>query len=138
MKLKSSRSAAGNAQVLLPKLAQKYFKAGRKAADGKRSPKQLHGFRLITKQFRYSLELFRPVYGPSMDLRLAALRGLQHVLGKLSDYRSARELLGSDKSLDSKIEHAMNEQLKEFHKEWMKFDTEGELKRWKAYLARSR
>src|SRR5258707_9546452 len=123
MKLKSSRSAAENAAILLPRLAEKYFKAGHKAADDKRSAKQLHGFRLITKQFRYSLELFCPIYGPSMDRRLAALRGLQRVLGKLSDYHSARALLGSDKSLDAKIERAMKNQLKEFHKQWVAFDT---------------
>src|ERR1700682_1410987 len=88
MKWKPSRSVIENASSVLPKLVEKYFKSGRTAADGKRSPKELHRFRFRTKQFRYSLELFRPVYGPSLDRRLNSLRGLQAALGKLSDYHS--------------------------------------------------
>jgi CHAD domain-containing protein len=136
MKLKSSRTAAENAKVLLPKLAEKYFKSGRTAAEGKRSAKELHGFRFRTKQFRYSLELFRPVYGPSLDRRLSSLRGLQSVLGKLSDYHSVRTMLAGDKAMEAKIERAMKKTLKEFRKQWASFDSEGQLKRWKTYLSR--
>ncbi len=137
MKLKSSRNAAENARVLLPKLAEKYFKAGREAAaDQERSPKELHRFRLATKRFRYSLELFRPVYGSSMDRQLKSLRGLQNVLGKLSDYHSVQTLLASDKTLETKLEHATKRKLKEFRDLWAAFDSNGACERWKAYLAK--
>lgn len=136
MKLKSSRSAAENARVALPKLVEKYFKSGRKAVDEKRSPRQLHGFRLRTKQFRYSLELFRPVYGPSLNRQLDALRELQSVLGQLSDYHSVRTLLADDKGLAEKIERATKKKLKEFRKQWARFDSPGQLQRWKTFLAR--
>ena len=134
MKLKTSRNAAENARVLLPKLAEKYFKAGRNAAEGDPSPKKLHGFRLATKQFRYSLELFGPLYGATLKRRLGALSGLQSVLGKLSDYRSVRTMLEGDKTLEAKLDRASKKKLKEFREQWAAFDTEGQLKRWKAYL----
>ena len=56
MKWKPSRSVIENARSVLPKLVEKYFKAGRRAADGKRSPDELHQFRIKTKRFRYTLE----------------------------------------------------------------------------------
>jgi CHAD domain-containing protein len=136
MKLKETRNAAENARLLLPKLAEKYFKAGRKAAEGDPSPKKLHGFRLATKQFRYSLELFRPLYGAKLDRKLRTLGELQSVLGKLSDYRSARTLLEGDQTLEEKLDRARKKKLKEFREQWAAFDTEGQLHRWKVYLER--
>jgi CHAD domain-containing protein len=136
MKLKPTRNAAENARELLPKLLEKYFKAGRKAAKGEHSQKKLHGFRLATKQFRYSLELFRPLYGPRLERKLSSLSKLQSVLGKLSDYHSVRTLLAGDKALEAKLDRATKKRLKEFREQWAAFDTEGQLKRWKSYLAR--
>jgi CHAD domain-containing protein len=136
MKLKTTRNAAQNARILLPKLAEKYFKAGRKAAEGDASPKKLHGFRLATKQFRYSLELFRPLYGAKLDRKLGALSELQSVLGKLSDYHSVRTLLDGDKMVEAKLDRASKKKLKEFREQWAAFDTEGQLERWKTYLKR--
>jgi CHAD domain-containing protein len=134
MKLKPSKSAAVNARALLPELLANYFKAGRKAAEGKPSLKKLHGFRLATKQFRYSLELFRPLYGAGLDKKLTALSGLQGVLGKMSDYRSVRTLLAGDKALEAKIDRATKKQLKAFHEQWAAFDSGGQFKRWRVYL----
>jgi CHAD domain-containing protein len=136
MKLKTTRSAAENAKELLPKLLEKYFKAGRKAAKREHSPKKLHGFRLATKQFRYSLELFRPLYGPKLDRKLSALSELQGVLGKLSDYHSLRTVLAGDNALEAKLDRATKKTLKEFREHWAAFDTDGQFRRWKAYLAR--
>jgi CHAD domain-containing protein len=136
MKLKTARNPAENASVLLPKLLEKYFKAGRKAAQGKQSPRKLHGFRFATKQFRYSLELFRPLYGPKLDRKLSALSELQGVLGKLSDYHSVRTVLAGDKELEAKLDRLSEKKLREFRARWAAFDSEGQLKRWRTYLRR--
>ena len=56
-------------------------------------PEELHGFRLETKRFRYTLELFRPLYGPNLDRYLKALRELQGALGKVSDYQAIQRVL---------------------------------------------
>ncbi len=135
MKLKPSQSAVENARLVLPKMARKYFEAGRKAIDGKRPPEELHGFRLETKRFRYTLELFRPLYGPTIDRYLKALRELQSALGKVSDYQAIQRVLPNDSDLQAKIEHALKGKIKDLRHSWKAFDSEGQLKRWRTYLA---
>jgi CHAD domain-containing protein len=135
MKLRPSQSAVENACVVLPKMARKYFEAGRKAIDGKRPPEELHGFRLETKRFRYTLELFRPLYGPTMDRYLKALRELQSALGKVSDYQAIQRVLPNDSELQAQIEHALKGKVKDLRHSWRAFDSEGQLKRWRTYLA---
>jgi CHAD domain-containing protein len=134
MKWKPSGTAAESAHKALPKLAQKYFKAGRQAANGKRSAKELHRFRIATKEFRYSLELFRPVYGPSLERHINALRELQSVLGKLNDHHTLKPFFKGDKALKAKLDAAMEKHLGQFHEQWKKVDADGALKRWKAYF----
>ena len=136
MKWKSTLSASANAHSRLPKLAENYFAAGRKAA-GKHSPKALHRFRISTKQFRYALELFGPVYGASLKRRLKALHKLQDALGKISDYQSILELLDGDRATAARIEQAIKRKTKDFRREWKEFDTDGQLKDWKDYLGRA-
>jgi CHAD domain-containing protein len=136
MKLKPSRKATETARTVLPKMAEKYFKAGREVAEGTPSPKELHRFRIATKRFRYSLELFRPVYGSSLERQLDALRKLQNILGKLSDYHTMQSMFTNDKSLDAKLQRAANKKLKEFHERWKAFGSPLQLRRWKSYLAR--
>jgi len=135
MKLKPAHSAADNARLVLPKMARKYFDAGRKAIEGKRPPDELHGFRLKTKQFRYTLELFRPVYGPNLDRYLKALRELQGALGKVSDYQAIQRVLSNDRELKKQLEHALKGKVKDLRQSWRAFDSEGQLKRWRTYLA---
>jgi len=134
MKLDPQQSAAVTARVLLPKMARRYFEAGRKAVDQKRPPEELHAFRLETKRFRYTLELFRPLYGPNLDRYLRALRELQGALGKVSDYQAIARVLSNDAKLMIEIERAMKIKLKALRRTWRDFDSEGQLKRWRAYL----
>jgi CHAD domain-containing protein len=135
MKLKPSQSAAENARVVLPKMARKYFEAGREAIEGKRPPDELHGFRLKTKRFRYTLELFRPLYGPTLDRHLKALRELQGTLGKVSDYQAIQRVLSTDRELRKIIEHSLKAKVKDLRRSWRAFDAHGQLKRWRTYLA---
>lgn len=135
MKWKPSQSVIENANNVLPKLVEKYFKAGRKAADGKRSPKELHEFRIETKAFRYTLELFFPVYGTRLENELEPVRKIQSALGKLHDYYIITEMLGDDQGLQVKLQRRTKKKLKEFHEQWAEFDSKGELKRWKTLLA---
>ena len=135
MKWKPSRSAIENARNVLPELVDDYFKAGHKAADGKRSPKELHEFRIETKRFRYTLELFHPVYGTRLERELDPVRELQSVLGKLHDYHIIGKMLDDDQALQAKLQRRATKKLKEFHEQWAKFDSKGQLKRWKTLLA---
>jgi CHAD domain-containing protein len=135
MKLNPADSAGESARILLPKMARRYFEAGRQAVDSKHPPEQLHDFRLETKRFRYTLELFRPLYGPNLDRYLKALRGLQGALGKVSDYQAIGRVLASDRELKSQIERALKSKIKELRRCWRAFDSPGQLKRWRTYLA---
>ncbi len=136
MKWKPTGTAAESAKELLPKLAQKYFEAGHKAADGKRTPAQLHKFRIATKKFRYTLELFEPVYGPSIERHIDSLRELQNILGKLNDHATLEPLLKGDKELKAKLEEAMEKHRSHFYEKWKALDTDGALRRWKTYFRR--
>ncbi len=124
-----------NARRLLPKLAEDYFESGRQAASKKKSPKALHRFRIETKRFRYSLELFRPIYGPSLDRRLrcaARTAGLVGLGERLPDhYASCWRAI---RSLEAKLDGALKREIKNFRRLWREFDSEGELQRWKNYL----
>jgi len=134
MKLKPSQSVAENAREVLPKMARKYFRAGRDAVSEKRPPEELHQFRLQTKQFRYTLELFRPVYGPQLDRYLNALRTLQSALGKVSDQQAIQRVADGDRVLQSLIREELKKKVKDLRNEWRAFDSEGALKRWRTYL----
>lgn len=135
MKLKPSQSAAENARMVLPKMARKYFDAGRKVIGSERPPEELHAFRLETKRFRYTLELFRPLYDAELDRYLKALRELQGALGDVSDYQAIGRVLASDRELKKQIEHALKGKLKDLRQSWKAFDSEGQLKAWRTYLA---
>ncbi len=136
MKLKPGHTAAENARVVLPKMARKYFEAGRKAIDGKRRPDELHAFRLETKRFRYTLELFRPLYSPTLERYLKALRELQGALGKVSDYQAIQRVLSGDHAVKKEIEQKLKVKLRDLRHTWRAFDADGQLKRWRTYLAR--
>lgn len=135
MKWKPTQSAAQSARELLPKMARRYFEAGRVAMDRKHPPEELHAFRLETKRFRYTLELFKPLYGPTLDRYLGALKELQSALGKVSDYQAIGRVLAKDRTLKTEIEHATKGKMKELRRNWRAFDSPGALKRWRTYLA---
>jgi CHAD domain-containing protein len=135
MKLKPALSVAENAREVLPKMARKYFRAGRDAMEEKRPAGELHAFRLQTKRFRYTLELFRPVYGPQLDRYLKALHELQGALGKISDYQAIQRVVDGDRALEAQIRHVLTRKVKDLRHEWRAFDFDGQLKRWRTYLA---
>jgi len=85
--------AHANAAEALPALAEGFLAAGDKAARAETSDAKLHAFRLAVKEFRYTLEAFRPFYGPAMDRHIARVRQIQNVLGTVNDCRATADLL---------------------------------------------
>ena len=120
------RTAAENASEKLPGLAREYFAAGRKLESGDASFQMLHRFRLFTKRFRYTLELFRPCYGPGLALRIEGLQTLQQHLGEINDCAATRELLleRDDLSpvqcdwLDGNLQRLAKARIAKFQKHW--------------------
>jgi CHAD domain-containing protein len=125
-----------NLREELPRLAKEFFQAGRKATETKRSWKQLHKFRLAGKEFRYSLELFRPVYGKELEERLDSLRKLQRYLGEMNDCVAGVKLLkhmdGPEKAI-KQLKRQRRSRLAAFQRNWRKFNVEEDS--WVKYLA---
>jgi CHAD domain-containing protein len=69
----------------LPRIAAQFFAAGRAAAQPGATPPELHAFRLTAKRFRYTLEVFLPLYGPAFEKRLEQVRKIQSLLGDRQD-----------------------------------------------------
>src|ERR1700681_3137835 len=56
-----------NLRRILPALAEEFFDAGARAAVPGATLPDLHRFRLSSKRFRYTLELFEGFYGPEIS-----------------------------------------------------------------------
>ena len=132
-----ARTAPDNARAELPKLTAAYFEEGRKAAHSRLSPAELHRFRLKTKRFRYTLEMFSSLYGPAIERCLSRLREVQNHLGSISDFATMRDLFHDEPALEGEMKRRGDRRAAEFRAYWKaEFDAEGEEKRWLRYLSR--
>jgi CHAD domain-containing protein len=132
------KTVAENARDKLPELARGFFEAGRALAATDPPLQALHRFRLLTKRFRYTLELFRPCYGPGLAGRIEALKTLQQYLGEISDCATTRELLAGRDDLSKSQRDRLTRQLKvlaaarvaRFRRLWRKDFAPPERERW--------
>jgi CHAD domain-containing protein len=129
-----------NLRKVLPKLTGEFFKHGRNAVKRETSWQDLHAFRLAAKRYRYSLELFLPLYGPGLKLKVEEVRSLQRLLGEINDCVTARDLL---KDIDgtahtrASLQKRMQSKAAEFRRYWKQhFEPEQTEAAWNAYLAR--
>lgn len=137
-------STGENARRHLPALAHEFFGAGRELLAGPAAPADLHAFRLAAKRFRYTLELFRPLYGRGLDAKLEAVRRIQSLLGKRQDCEVLAGRLRlpaqSSEELRAALEKCERQGLKleqEFRAYWLDiFDAPGQELSWARYLAR--
>ncbi len=131
-------TAAQNAKRRLPALVAAYFDAGRKLVQSKATPEDLHHFRLATKRLRCILELFRPCYGKSMEIRIDDLRGVQNRLGEINDCVTTLALLkpvSKHKKLTAFLKKRIAQRTDAFRQYWHQtFDPPGQETRWKRYF----
>ena len=133
-------SLADNVARALPSLARKWFEEGEKALQPGVTWDEMHQFRLLTKRFRYSLEIFVPLYGPSLASRIEQLRKLQNLLGEINDCVTAQTLLGLDDT-DGSLHRALTERAEqktnELREYWAgTFSGKGPVEKWAGYLAK--
>jgi CHAD domain-containing protein len=134
------KDVAANLANILPRLAEDWFAAGadamRKGADWD----EMHRFRLLTKRFRYTLEIFEPLYGPGLRARIQQLRELQTHLGDVNDCITAEPLIGSGddaKALRAALRNRARVKSGELRRFWVeKFGGAGPQAGWNRYLAR--
>ena len=124
-------------------MAARYFSLGSSLCGGEPSLSDLHDFRLVGKRLRYSLELFRDHYDPSMPELLANLRTVQRHLGAISDCMATIALIeeeGLSNREDSRqlirhLETRQRAQVTEFLGYWKsQFDAPGTVEAWESYL----
>jgi CHAD domain-containing protein len=121
-----SQTAAANGRRVLPDLLSDYCKEGQKlAADGVK-PSRLHELRLRGKHLRYTLEVFRPLYGHRMDALLSMLKETQTNLGEISDCTATVRWLREKKLIQSEegqhlrgyLEHRASKRAAQFADLW--------------------
>jgi len=127
-----------NLRKALRKSAEKYFEKGDAALNAGSHWKDLHKFRLATKRFRYTLELFEPVYGEPLRERLHELKKVQDYLGEANDFMTTRALLkdfdGMQK-LRATLKEDANERLERLRKFWRDtFEKHRVTKLWNYYF----
>lgn len=135
---KDSETALENGSRVLPKMVRKYFKAGRQAMSDDRTWDELHEFRLESKRFRYTLELFRPLYGAPLEERIGQLKKLQQLLGEINDCVATAALLKPHSQyagMRDRLEKKAEKKTQALFRHWQKkFDAEGEEAAWMAVL----
>jgi Flp pilus assembly CpaE family ATPase len=93
---------------------------------------------LDTKRLRYTLELFRPCYGPGLEARLQGLQRVQQLLGEVNDAVATAALLPMGARGRRFLENRAVAKAREFRKHWAEaMDAPGQEDRWTAYLSRS-
>jgi|YNPMSStandDraft_1061717.scaffolds.fasta_scaffold17923_3 CHAD domain-containing protein len=138
----ASADTAAAAREHLPALAARYFAAGRKTFARKADPETLHAFRIETKRFRYTLELFQPLYGPGLAERLELLRKVQQYLGDINDCVITERLLrstsadgGPPKKLLRALAARSRQRRRKLIEFWRQnFDAPGAEQSWVRYL----
>ena len=137
-------AAAANARRELPRLVAAYYARVRDLLADNPPPAKLHAIRLATKRLRYTLELFRPCYGPGLDTRLAALRHIQQLLGEVNDCSTTERWIGhamKPSPLRVRIAKFLTAraaaEAQVFHTAWTNvFDAPGQELWWSRYLTR--
>src|SRR5262245_28755550 len=79
------RRIEDTARRVLRQSVRDFFKMGQRAAKTGARLEEIHSFRLTVKRFRYSLELFAPLYGSGVNQSLDQLKRIQTVLGAVND-----------------------------------------------------
>ena len=126
------------ARQLLPAMAQDFFRHGDEGADPQAVPREMHRFRIASKRFRYTLELFTPLSGAALNPKLEAIRHGQAVLGDINDFETVRNLLNRYEgaaAVAAWLKKRQRRKLLEFREYWnATFTPKEERRRWIDFL----
>ena len=130
-------SVAQNGRQRLPAMARDFFEQGDEAAGIRGATKDLHRFRLASKKFRYTLELFAALDAASLNRKLEAIRRGQTVLGDINDLETVRAMLdqyeGSE-VVTAWLKKRQRKRLQEFREYWSATFSKEERRAWIASL----
>jgi len=136
--------AAENARRRLPAMVRSFFAETRRLLAADPLPAELHVIRLAGKRLRYTLELFRPCYGPGLHTRLADLQQLQQILGEVNDCAATEQLIRrltphspSRMAAGEFLQKRAWAKAAELRRQWQEdFDAPGKEQWWLLYLSR--
>ena len=130
-----------NLRRTLPKLTRAFFKRGNHALLKERDWPEIHAFRIATKRFRYTLELFASNYGPGIETRLNELRELQTLLGDANDFivtAALLEKIDGTEAVRSQLTGKAEAKVRNARTWWRgNMGTEAAEQRWVSYFQRS-
>lgn len=125
---------AATAAGTLPRMAKEYFRYGRNAVREKATAEELHRFRIAAKTLRYTLELFAPVYGDSVNGLRQQLKGVQTLLGGINDCATVRRMvarLDGCEEIGEALKKRQRKKTAEFRQHWAAaFSSGTEAARW--------
>ena len=141
MKLQWSakESAAENVKAAMPEMVRDFIVRGRQAAQAEEAS-QMHPFRLAAKQFRYTLEFLRPLYGKELDEYIHSVKTLQDRLGKVNDAVTTLDLIKDDSSSEGEkfrahLHRRMAKDAEAFRAFWREqFDSSEVEERWVRFV----
>jgi CHAD domain-containing protein len=129
---------AQTARQMLPAMAKDFFKQGDEAASDKAIPREMHRFRLTSKRFRYTLELFAPLDGQALNSKLEAIRRGQALLGDINDFETVRDMICQYEGAETMIawlKRRQRKRLLEFREYWnTTFGPKEERRNWVDFL----
>jgi len=111
------QTTAENAHRVLPVLAKQLVAAGETAAAGS-SHRMLHRFRLQVKRFRYTLEVFAPVYQDPIERAMTILQGLQDQLGAINDCATTLEMVKENREAVTAVHKLLKYREAAFRETW--------------------
>jgi CHAD domain-containing protein len=134
---RTSQSVPANARRTLPAVAGDYFRQGAALVSESATPADFHRFRLTTKTFRYTLELFLPVYGPGLRQHLRNVQKLQQFLGEMQDSEVVIAMDLDDPKLTAYLQRRAIQAKARFLNHWdAEFAHSSRQRRFLHYLAR--
>jgi CHAD domain-containing protein len=109
------------AHRILPRMAADFVERGDAASESKVSPEKLHAFRLASKKFRYTLELFAPLYGSRLTGWIDNLKTFQTLLGDINDCATVAQMLADYKGVgaaETWLKKRQRRKTDQFSKQW--------------------
>jgi CHAD domain-containing protein len=133
--------AAETAAEMLPDLAREFFDRGRQAVNAGSSADAFHQFHGAAKKFRYTLELFAPLYNSALRVWVERVKSVHTLASRIDDGSAVRKTFaqgGRIEAVDAELEKKQRKQIDEFRREWKEsFSSPDHAREWIHYLQNS-
>jgi CHAD domain-containing protein len=133
--------AADSAASLLPAMLKDYVRRGARVARRSASPRQVHRFRIATKEIRYTLDIFASLYGNVVGDLAEKLKKLQTDLGAVHDCTATGDLVedakssGGRKEILRELEKRRRKKTDRFLQDYRReFENKDTVREWKKAL----